>query len=115
MYELRLTVVANQKQLLKLYSPSCSEPPTCVHRWSLRLQKFDFKLEYKPGMNNIVDALSRKPFFDTYVYHEVNKAGHFINCVVSNSLSKTLKFHVIREATQSDQIPTKVCDAIIND
>ena len=49
------------------------------------------------------------------MYHEVNKAEHFINCVVSNSLSKTLKFHVIREATQSDQIPTKVCDAIIND
>lgn len=63
-YELRLTVVANRKQL-KLYSPSCSEPPTCMHRWSLRLQKFDFKLEYKPGMNNIVDALSTKPFFDT--------------------------------------------------
>ena len=61
-YELRFTVVTDHKPLLKLYSPSCSEPPTRIHRWSLRLQEFDFKLEYEPGMNNIADILSRKPF-----------------------------------------------------
>ena len=110
-YGLRFTVVIDHKPLLKLYSPSCSEPPTRIHRWSLRLQEFDFKLEYEPGMNNIADILSRKPFFDT---SKVNGAKHFVNYVISNSIPKTLKFHEIRETTQSDQIQTKVRDAINN-
>ena len=108
-YGLRFTVVTDHKPLLKLYSPSCSEPPTCIHRWSLRHQAFDFKLEYEPGLTNIADILSRKPFFDT---PKVNEAEHFVNYVVSNSISKTLTFHEIREATQNDQILAKVCDVI---
>ena len=110
-YGLRFTVVTDHKPLLKLYSPSCSEPPTCIHRWSLRHQAFDFKLEYEPGLTNIADILSRKPFFDT---PKVNEAEHFVNYVVSNSIPKTLTFHEIREATQNDQILAKVCDAINN-
>ena len=103
-------VVTNHKPLLKLYSPSCSEPPTYIHRWSLRLQEFDFKLEYKSGMN-IVDILLTKPLFDT---PKVNEAEYFLNYVVSNSIRKTLKFLEIPEATQNDQILTKVCDTMNN-
>ena len=89
-YGLRFTVVTDHKPLLKLHSPSFSESPTRIHRRSLRLQEFDFKLEYEPGMNNIADILSRKPFFDT---PKVNEAEHFVNYVVLNSAPKTLKFH----------------------
>ena len=95
----------------KLHSPSCSEPPTRIHRWSLRLQEFDFKLEYERGLNNIANILPRKPFFDT---PKVNEAEHFVNYVVSNSISKTLTFHEIREATQNGQILAKVCHSINN-
>ena len=110
-YGLRFTVVTDHKPLLKLYSPSCSEPQTLIHRWFLRVQEFDFKLENEPGMNNIADILSRKPFFQT---PKVNEAEHFVNYVVSTSISKTLKFHEIPDATRNDQILTKLCDAIIN-
>ena len=34
-YGLRFTLVTDHKPLLKLYTPSCSEPPTRIHRWSL--------------------------------------------------------------------------------
>ena len=111
MYGLQFTVVTDHKPLLKLHSPSCSEPPTRIHRWSLRLQEFDFKSEYERGLNNIANILSRKPFFDT---PKVNEAEHFVNYVVSNSISKTLTFHEIREATQNDQILAKVCHSINN-
>ena len=101
----------DHKPLFKLYSPSCSEPPTRVHRRSLRLQEFDFKLEYEPGMNNIADILLRKPFFDT---PKVNGVEHFVNYVVSISVPKNLNFYQIQEATQNDKILTKVRDAISN-
>ena len=78
---------------------------------ALRLQEFDFKLEYEPGLNNIADILSRRPFFVTL---KLNEAEHFVNYVVSKSIRKTLTFHEIREATQNDQILVKVCDAINN-
>ena len=86
---MQFTVVTDHKPLLKLYSSSCSEPPTRIHRWSLRLREFDFKLEYEPGLNNLADILSRKPFFDR---SKVNEAEHFVNYVVSNSIPKTLIF-----------------------
>ena len=110
-YRLRFTVVNYHQPLLKLYSPSCSEPPTRIHRWSLWLQEFDFKLECEPGLNNAADILSRKPFFDT---PKVNEAEYFVNYVVSNLIPKTLTCHEIREAIQNDQILAKVCDAINN-
>ena len=106
-YGLRFTVVTDHKPLLKLYSPSFSEPPTRIHRWSLRLQEFDFKSEYEPGLNNIADILSRKPFFDTT---NVNEGELLVTYVVSNSIPKIMTFHECRGATQKDQILAKVCD-----
>ena len=93
MYGLRFTVVADHKPPIKLYSPSWLEAPTCIHRWSLKLQEFDSKSEYEPGMNNIADILSRKPFFDK---PKVNEAEHFVNYITSNFITKTLKFHPIQ-------------------
>ena len=109
-YGLQFTVAIDHKLLLKLKSPSCSELPTRIHRWSLRLQEFDFKLEHEPGINNITDILWRKPFFDTPIVNQVEPS---VNYVVSNSISKTSKFFEISEATQNNQILTKVCDTII--
>ena len=70
-----------------------SEPPCAI---GLRLQEFDFKLEYELGLNNNADVLSKKAFFDTT---KINEAEHFVNYAVSNSIPKTLTFHEIREAT----------------
>ena len=110
-YGLRFTVVTDHKPLLKLYSPSCSEPPTRIHRWSLRLQEFDFKSEHEPGLNNIADILSRKPFFGTT---NVNEGEHFVKYVVSKLIPKILTFLEFRKESQNDQILAKVCDAITN-
>ena len=40
----------------------------------------------------MADILSRKPFFGT---SKVKEVEHFVNYVVSNSITKTLKFHEI--------------------
>ena len=94
-------------------SPTCSEPPIIrIHPGSLRLQRFDFKLECEQGINNAADILTKIPLFKA---PGVTEAEHFVNYVLSNSIPKTLKLHEIREATQNDQIYTKVCDAIDND
>ena len=91
-------------------SPTCSEPPIIrIHPSSLRLQRFDFKLECEQGINNAADILTKIPLFKA---PGVTEAEHFVNYVLSNSIPKTLKLHEIREATQNDQIYTKVCDAI---
>ena len=46
------------------------------HQWHLKLQEFDFKLEYELRINNIADIFSRKSFLGA---HKVNEAEHFVN------------------------------------
>ena len=33
-------------------------PPARIERWKLRLQEYDFKVVYRPGVNNLADSLS---------------------------------------------------------
>ena len=35
------------------------ETPNRIERWVLRMQVFDYTIEYKPGSENIADSLSR--------------------------------------------------------
>ena len=55
-YGLRFMVVTVINRFL-----NCPHHLAWSHRWSLRLQEFEFELEYEPGMNNI-PILSRKSF-----------------------------------------------------
>ena len=53
-------VVTDHKPLHKLYSSSCSEPPTRIHRWSLKLQEFDFNpLFTKLSKNRFLEGIVR--------------------------------------------------------
>lgn len=51
-------LITDHKPLEVIYGDR-SKPSARIERWVLRLQPFDFKVEYKPGKYNIADPLSR--------------------------------------------------------
>ena len=58
LYGIKFHLVTDHKPLECLYSRK-SRPPARIERWVLRMQIFDYTIEYKPGSENIADSLSR--------------------------------------------------------
>ena len=58
LYGIKFHLVTDHKPLESLYSRK-SRPPARIERWVLRMQIFDYTIEYKPGSENIADSLSR--------------------------------------------------------
>lgn len=53
------TVITDHKSLLGIWQKSNS--PLRIARWTLRVQHYDIRLEYRHGLNNPADYLSRHP------------------------------------------------------
>ena len=60
--ECRFTVQSDHKPLEIIHLKSMHNAPPCLQRMLLQLQKYDMKIEYKPGSEMLLaDALSRCP------------------------------------------------------
>ena len=79
-YELQFAVVTNHKPLLKLYSPSCSEPPTRIHRWfainKTRWRFYKSHIHMKPyhvlrKELTFHDGVSKSFGSRNYIFHKV--------------------------------------------
>ena len=57
----RFTVVTDHKPLVSIYNNPQSNPPARIKRWTLRLQRYDMTVVYRPGKDNPADYLSRHP------------------------------------------------------
>lgn len=53
-----LTLVNYQKALEIKWNNSRSKPPARIERWGLRLQPYNFKVEYRKGADNSADYMS---------------------------------------------------------
>ena len=59
LYGIKFHLVTDHKPLECLYSKKSRPPPPRIECWVLRMQAFDYTIEYKPGSDNIADSLSR--------------------------------------------------------
>ena len=58
LYGTKFHLVTHHKPLEVLYSKK-SNPPACIERRVLHIPELDYTVKYKPGSENIADALSR--------------------------------------------------------
>lgn len=55
------TLVTDHKALEIIWNNPRSKPPARIERWGLRLQPYNFRVEYRKGADNPADFMSRHP------------------------------------------------------
>ena len=78
LYGIRFKVLTDHKPLEVIYS-KVHKPSSRIERWVLRLQNYDFIVEYLPGPENIADTLSR--LIPVELDTSINVADHYIRFI----------------------------------
>ena len=55
------SVISDHKPLEVIFNKLKNNIPARIERWILRLQQYNFKVQYQKGSNNPADYLSRSP------------------------------------------------------
>ena len=88
---------------MKIFNDPVHKPPPRIERWILKLQPYEFTVEYRPGEDNPADYLSRHPDLTTEQSRREEKvAEEYINYVFTNAVPKALTQEEIMIATKED-------------
>ena len=103
LYGKSFSVVTDHKPLVKIFNDPAHQPPPRIERWILKLQPYEFTVEYRPGEDNPADYLSRHPDSTTKQSRREEKVvEEYINYVFTNAVPKALTQEEIMIATKED-------------
>ncbi len=95
-------LVTDHKPLEIIYRSPKSKPSARIERWVLGLQPYRFTVQYKPGVDNPADYLSRHPTRESTRQQE-KMAEQYINLLTESAVPKTMTIAEIKSATNSDK------------
>ena len=97
-YGIEFILETDHKPLEFIYSKR-SKPSARIERWVLRLQSYRFKIQYKPGTQNIADSLSRLGGKEEA---SASDADEYIYFIAKNAIPGAMTGREIEEASASD-------------
>ena len=100
LYGKHFELETDHKPLEVIYS-SKSQPSARIERWVLRLQPYEFTVMYRPGPQNIADALSR--LTQEISNESKNVAEEYIRHVAENAAPRAIPIQEIEEASAEDE------------
>ena len=104
-------IVTDHKPLVPLFNNPHSKPTTRIERWLLKLQQYEFIMEYKPGKDNPSDFMSRHPRKITDNLTQLTE--EHVNFVVTNATPNSISLDEIKEATQQDPVLQLAMEALM--
>ena len=99
LYGIKFLVITDHKPLIHLFKTT-SKPPPRIERWILKLQPYQFKVQYRPGHSNPADYLSRSNPLELKPPH--NPAEEFIHLVTQLQTPSAISIHTIIQHTLND-------------
>ncbi|XP_033103314.1 uncharacterized protein K02A2.6-like [Anneissia japonica] len=109
----KFTVYTDHKPLLSLFNNKNSKPTARIQLWLLRLQQYNFTLNFKAGTDKPSDYLSRHPVTVNTVDRTSQTADDYVNYVCRNAVPKAMTHSEVSNETQSDPAMQKLKLAIM--
>lgn len=102
-YGKRVTIESDHKPLEAIVKKALASAPPRLQRILLRMQKYDYTLEYKPGKELVLpDMLSRAPLPETAYGSMEEEIALHVHLLTSNLPVSKTKLEEIKEATADD-------------
>lgn len=88
---------------MKLFNSPKAKTPARIERLRLRLQGYNFKVQYIPGKVNAADYLSKHPTPTTSIACKHSQlAEEYVRYLIDNAVPKTMTLNEITDSTQKD-------------
>ena len=98
----QVSLAPDHKPLECLYSKK-SRLPACIERWVLLMQVFDYKIEYKPGSENIAGSLSRLSCCQSRKEEKMrNVAEEYVRFLAQTVTSKAMTTREVEKQSHHD-------------
>ena len=101
LYGTEFVLYTDHKPLELICNNPKSKPPARIERWFLRLQKYIFRVQYRPGKDNPSDYMSRHPL-PTPATRNSNAAEEYINFIAQHTTPKAISLEEIKQQTKED-------------
>lgn len=110
------TMVTDHKPLEMIWNNPRSKQPARIERWGLRLQPYDFRVEYRKGADNPADYMSRHPLpvQPTDRTRAAKVAEEYVNFVAQQATPKAMTLQEIKTETLKDTTLQQVSAHIKN-
>ncbi|XP_014666499.1 PREDICTED: uncharacterized protein K02A2.6-like [Priapulus caudatus] len=106
------TLVTDHKPLEVIFNNPKSKPCAIIERWRLRLQPYDFTVEYRPGTENTADYMSRHPTSSAGTYRHSKVAEEYLSFLMCHAVPKAMTVQEIAAETARDVILQEVVQKI---
>ena len=102
-YGKKVTIESDHKPLEAIVKKALASAPPRLQRILLRMQKYDYTLEYKPGKELVLpDMLSRAPLPETAYGSMEEEIALHVSLLTSNPPVSKPKLEEIKDATAND-------------
>ena len=108
-YGATFILVTDHKPLLWIYGNSRKTPPARVLRWAVRLQGYDYKVQYIQGKRNPSDILSRQP---TPTHQGHNQIEQSIKHIIAHAVPKAVSLQDIISEANKDRLFQNVIECV---
>ncbi|XP_020555459.2 uncharacterized protein K02A2.6-like [Oryzias latipes] len=104
------TLVTDHKALEAIWNNPKSKPPARIERWGLRLQPYNFRVEYRKGVENPADYMSRHPMLSPSCEstRATKVAEEYVNFAATHSTPKAMTLTEIKAETLKDPVLQEV-------
>ena len=109
----KFKLVTDHKPLTHIFNNANSKSTPRLERWSLRLEPFNFEIEYRPGESNIADPMSRLcDKAGSQKEQVLDDTGEYIAMIAQQAVPEAMTWQEIKSCSDNCSIVQEMKEAL---